>query len=144
MTDGYKPHYSGSDLTLYKFPSGPYDNNSYLLICPQTNESILIDTPADATELIKAAKKTEVRLILITHGHFDHIMGYEEILNEVGAQVGIGKDDAGDLPYRPDFFISDGDYLTAGTLTLKAISTPGHTPGSTCFDIGKHLFTGDT
>ncbi len=138
------PHRSDPDLTLYKFPSGPYDNNSYLLVCPRTNESIVIDVPADASAMLAAARRTDVRAILITHGHFDHIMGYDDIVPHLGADVCIGGGDAADLPAPPQRVIEDGDEFTAGGVTLRAIFTPGHTPGSTSFIIGRHLFTGDT
>lgn len=138
------PHYAGPDLTLYKFPSGPYDNNAYLLVCPQTNRSIVIDTPGEADNLIEAAKRTDVQAVLITHGHFDHLMGYQDVVPELGATAGIGAGDTGDMPSPPGIVIRDGDEFTAGTIKLTAIATPGHTPGSTCFVAGSHLFTGDT
>ena len=143
ITEG-PPHYSDGKLEIYKFPSGPYDNNSYLIVCPNTNRSIVIDTPADASQMVEAARRTEVQMVLITHSHFDHILGYEEILAELGVGVGIGRSDAGDLPSPPRFLIDDGDEFTAGEVTLRAIATPGHTPGSTSFVTGRHLFTGDT
>ena len=143
ITEG-PPHYSDGKLEIYKFPSGPYDNNSYLIVCPNTNRSIVIDTPADASQMVEAARRTEVQMVLITHSHFDHILGYEEILAELGVSGGIGRSDAGDLPSPPRFLIDDGDEFTAGEVTLRAIATPGHTPGSTSFVTGRHLFTGDT
>ena len=143
MTDP-SPHHSDPDLTLYKFPSGPLDNNSYLLVCPRTNESLVIDVPAEASAMLDAARRTDVRAILITHGHYDHVEGYGDIVPHLGADVYIGGGDAGDLPEPPGGEIEDGDEFTAGDVTLRAISTPGHTPGSTSFIIGRHLFTGDT
>ena len=134
------PHYAGPDLTLYKFPSGPYNNNAYLLVCPQTNRSIVIDTPGEADDLIEATKRTQVQAVLITHGHFDHLMGYQDVVPELG----IGSGDIGDMPSPPQIVVRDGDEFTAGTIKLTAIATPGHTPGSTCFIVGSHLFTGDT
>ncbi len=143
-TSGPAPHYAGPDLTLYKFPSGTYNNNAYLLVCPQTNRSIVIDTPGEADNLIEAAKRTDVQAVLITHGHFDHLMGYQDVVPELGAPAGIGPGDIGDMPSPPQIVIRDGDEFTAGTIKLTAIATPGHTPGSTCFVVESHLFTGDT
>ena len=138
------PHFQDSDIAVYKIKCGPYDNNAYVLVCPKTNESIIIDTPADPGELIQAAKTTTVKSILITHNHFDHIQGFPEVTSAIEASVGIGEPDAEALPQGADFFLRDGDEIEAGSLKLKAISTPGHTPGSTCLAVGKHLFTGDT
>ena len=138
------PRYQDADITIHKIKCGPYDNNAYLLVCPQTSESILIDTPADPGELIKVAKSTKVQSILITHNHADHLAGFAEVTSAIGAKVGIGEADAHALPNPPDFFLEDGDEVKAGTIALRAISTPGHTPGSTCLVIGDRLFTGDT
>ena len=138
------PHFQDSDITVYKLKCGPYDNNAYLLVCPETNESIIIDAPADPGELIQAAKTTTVKSILITHNHSDHIQGFTEVTSAIEASVSIGEPDAEALPKTADFFLKDGDEIEAGSLKLSAISTPGHTPGSTCLAVGKHLFTGDT
>ena len=131
-------------ITINKIQCGPYGNNAYLLVCPETNRSIIIDTPPDPGALIAAAKETDVQAILITHNHWDHIEGLDEVTSAIGAPVGIGADDADGLPNAPRIVIHDADEITAGTLTLTAIFTPGHTPGSTCFSFGPHLFTGDT
>ena len=131
-------------ITIHKIQCGPYGNNAYLLVCPETNRSIIIDTPPDPGALIAAAKETDVQAILITHNHWDHIEGLDEVTSAIGAPVGIGADDVAGLPNPPQILVHDGDEIAAGTLTLTAIFTPGHTPGSTCFSFGPHLFTGDT
>jgi len=53
------PHYQDNSITIHKVKCGPYDNNAYLLVCPQTNESILIDTPEDPGSLIAVARGTD-------------------------------------------------------------------------------------
>ena len=138
------PHYEDANIIIEKLKCGPYDNNAYLLVCPQTNESIIIDTPADPGKLIDAAKATSVKAILITHNHVDHIQGFSEVTAAIGAPVGIGEADARALPEAPDFYLEDRQEVKAGTVRLRAISTPGHTAGSTCLVAGKRLFTGDT
>ena len=138
------PHFQDSSMTIHKLKCGPYDNNAYLVVCPQTNQSIIIDTPPDPGKLIDAARATDVKSILITHNHFDHIEGFDEVTSAIGAPVGIGESDAGALPKAADFFLKDGEEVTAGTVSLRAISTPGHTSGSTCLTVGRHLFSGDT
>ena len=137
-------HYEDNDIAIHKIKCGPYDNNAYLIVCPRTNESIIIDTPAEPGALIEVAKDTDVQAILITHNHMDHIQGFEEVTSAIQTNVGIGEADADALPNPPTMLLKDGDEIRAGTITLTAISTPGHTPGSTCLVFGNHLFTGDT
>ena len=137
-------HYQDSSIKIQKVKCGPYDNNAYLLVCPETNESIIIDTPAEPGGLIAAARATDVKAILITHNHSDHIEGFAEVTSQIRAPVGIGEADSHALSRPPDFMLEDSQEVAAGTVTLKALSTPGHTPGSTCFVVGGHLFSGDT
>ena len=136
-------HYTG-EVLVHKIPMGDYGNNGYVIVSPQTGESIVIDTPGEPEKLMAVARDTIVKAILITHTHFDHLVGFEAIRSELGAPVGVHAAEAGNLPSPPDFHLNDGDSLTAGTVTVKAIHTPGHTPGATCFLTGKHLFSGDT
>ncbi len=139
-----QPHFQDESVTIYRVKCGPYDNNAYLVVCPQTNESILIDTPAEPDALITLAKTTDVKAILITHNHMDHLLGFEDVTAAINAPVGIGEDDADALSRPADILLRDGDEVSAGSVTLKALFTPGHTPGSTCLHIGEHLFSGDT
>ena len=138
------PHFQDDSITIHKLECGPYGNNSYLLVCPQTNESILIDTPADPGKMIELAQTTDVKAILITHNHQDHLLGFDDVTSAIDAPVGIGLNDAGALASPPAMLLKDGDEIKAGTISLKAIFTPGHTDGSTCLVTGNHLFTGDT
>lgn len=136
-------HYKG-EVLVHKILMGPYGNNGYVIICPHTNESIVIDTPAEPEKLIAIAQRTSVKAILITHTHMDHLLGFEKIRSALGAPVGVHSAEAGKLPSVPDFHLADGQTITAGTVVLKVVHTPGHTPGATCFLTGQHLFTGDT
>ena len=136
-------HVSGAAI-IHKIPMGPYGNNGYVVVCPRTNESIVIDTPAEPEKLLEIAGGTTVKCILITHTHPDHLMGFDVIRNACKAAVGVHMVEAASLPSKPDFHLKDGDSLTIGTVHLKVLHTPGHTPGSMCFLTGKHLFSGDT
>ena len=137
-------HFQDDTVAIHVIQCGPYGNNAYIVVCPDTNESIVIDAPPDPGALIQAARQTDVKVILITHNHWDHIEGLEEVASALGAPVAIGEDDADALQNAPQIRIADGDEISAGNVTLSAIHTPGHTPGSTCFTFGPHLFTGDT
>ncbi|MBI2172059.1 MAG: MBL fold metallo-hydrolase [Chloroflexi bacterium] len=136
-------HVSGEAI-IHKVPMGSYGNNGYLVVCPRTNESIIIDTPAEPEKLLAIAKDTTVKCILITHTHQDHLLGFEAIRSALSALVGVHPTEASNLPSPPDFHLLDGDTITIGTVGVKVIHTPGHTSGSLCFLSGGHLFTGDT
>ena len=137
-------HYQDDDIIIHKMECGPYENNMYLVVCPKTNESILIDTPAEPDKMIELAKTTDVKAIIITHNHMDHLLGFEDVTAAIDAPVGIGADDADALSRPADMLIKDGDVISAGSVSLTAIFTPGHTPGSTCYYTEGHLFSGDT
>ena len=136
--------YEDQDIRVFKTPCGPFDNNAYLIVCPHTNESIIIDAPVGPGDLLKEAEGTRVKAILITHNHQDHLASLNEIKEATGAPVGIHSEDAGALEETPGFLVKDGDTIRAGMVELRAIHTPGHTPGSVCYITGRHLFSGDT
>ena len=138
------PHYQDDSIIIHKYECGSFGNNAYLVVCPQTNESIIIDTPGEPQVLIDAARNTDVKAIIITHNHWDHLVGFEDVTSAIDAPVAIGEADAHALPTPPARLLNDGDEITAGTVTLRALSTPGHTPGSTCYTVGNALFSGDT
>jgi glyoxylase-like metal-dependent hydrolase (beta-lactamase superfamily II) len=65
-------------------------------------------------------------------------------MDATGAPVAAHGEDAAAMPVAPTILVSDGDTISAGTVQVKVIHTPGHTPGSVCYLTGKHLFSGDT
>ena len=136
-------HFDG-EVRINKINMGPYDNNGYILVCPETNEGIIIDTPAEPEKLLNEIGATKISHILITHNHQDHLLGFAEITSSVGATVGIGANDASALPTPPQLNLQDGDVVKFGNQELKILGTPGHTEGGVCFLVGKHLFSGDT
>lgn len=123
----------------------PMDNNGYIVTCPTTGESIIIDTPGESEKLLSEIGDLNIKAVLITHGHGDHIADFRKVKNALQKDMGIHEKDSGNLsPAKPDFFLKDGDEITIGTVRLELIHTPGHTPGSTCILTGNHLFSGDT
>jgi len=118
--------------------------NCYIITCPHTGDSVLIDAPAEAPEILKQLKGTNPRYILITHGHTDHVGALSELKSKLRIPVGAHRLDADGLSERPDFLLHDGEEISFGNIRLKVLHTPGHTPGSVCFLIGKHLISGDT
>ncbi len=136
-------YYDGQVL-VHRVPMGSYDNNGYVVVCPRTYQSVVIDTPGEPEKLIAATHGTDVRAILITHTHQDHLVGFEDLRSGLGAPVGVHSTEAGNLPSPPGFHLAEGFEIAVGSLVLRVIHTPGHTPGSACFLVGHHLFTGDT
>jgi len=136
-------HYDG-ELKITKINMGPYNNNGYIVICPETNEGVIIDTPAEPEKLLGAIGDVQIKTILITHKHQDHLLGFDEITGAVQVPVGIGTDDADGLPRPPQLDLKDGMVIKFGNQEMTVLDTPGHTEGATCFLIGKHLFSGDT
>jgi hydroxyacylglutathione hydrolase len=118
--------------------------NCYIITCPQTGDSVLVDAPAEAPEILRQLEGTNPRYILITHSHADHVGVLSELKSKLRIPVGVHALDAHGLCLQPDFFLHDGEEISFGNIRLKVIHTPGHTPGSVCFLIGKHLVSGDT
>ena len=143
--------FTGKYWSIQRFVSG-FANNAYLVTCTRTGKSLIIDTPANPSELIDAARSTTIEAILITHGHQDHVEGFGDVASEFAVPVGIGADDRSSLPDSADASIdvSAGNLVSVGDITIRAIATPGHTPGSTCYALATdseetpHVFTGDT
>ena len=132
------------NLDVHKFVMGNLSNNCYLIVCPTTNESIIIDAPAEPDKVLPIAKTTIVKAILITHTHPDHTAGLSRIQSETGGKVAVHKTEASHLSITPDILIPEQTTFTVGQLSIVALNTPGHTPGSTSYLIGKYLFSGDT
>ena len=136
-------HYDG-EVRIFKVKCGRFDNNAYIIVDPETEESIIIDTPDEPDKVLQEAQGTQVKAILITHNHADHLVGLQRIRSHTGAPVWVHPADASGLPVSPEHPLQDGEILRVGTLEVWAIHTPGHTPGATCYLVGVHLFSGDT
>ncbi len=150
------------ELRIERFTLGPLETNCYLVWCGKSKEGIVIDAGDDPAPVLRAAQERGVRIVRIvsTHGHFDHIAGVAALRAATGAPFAIGEEDR-ELaldpgpdaayvlgrevpPVAPDAFLSDGEEIRVGAVSLRAIATPGHTPGGFCFHADGVLFTGDT
>jgi hydroxyacylglutathione hydrolase len=131
-------------VEISRLELGPFGTNSYILICQETNESVVVDAPGEAGMVVEILRETQPQYILMTHDHFDHIGGLVELKTALQVPVAAHLADADDLPLEPDLLFNDGTEVFFGDLKLKVLHTPGHTSGSLCFLTDKYLFAGDT
>jgi len=135
--------------------------NCYVLGCEETRSALVIDPGDDAARIMRVINENELQLrfIVNTHGHVDHIVANEELKEETSAQLCIHSADA-DMLEDPqknlsffvgapaispaaDRILAHGDILEVGKLRLEVIHTPGHSQGSICLLGGDCIFTGD-
>lgn len=131
-------------VRIERLTLGPYGTNSYILTCPDTGDGLLVDAPAEGSAIVRAAKHTKVTHILVTHSHADHIGALSELKSRLRVPVAIHRLDMKALSVKPQILLEDGQEVAFGKARLKVIHTPGHTPGSLCFLVEKHLLSGDT
>ena len=131
-------------VMIIRLELGPFGTNAYIVVCQATLDSLVVDVPGEADEIVRQLANTNPRYILITHNHFDHIMALDELKTKLKVPVAVHPLDAGGLPSRPDMELNDGDTIEVGKLKIKVLHVPGHTPGGLCFLTGKYLVSGDT
>ena len=138
------PHYEDSQVEITRVVVGPLDNNVYVVRCRETGGSVLIDAANEHGKLLELCRRLDVRQVLETHGHWDHIQAVPAV-RDAGYLVGVTADDSAMLPSY-DFLLEDDTVIAVGRLRLRTIHTPGHTPGSMCFRIegSPVLLSGDT
>ena len=132
-----------NNIQIERLELGPWGTNAYIIICPQTSDSVLIDAPGDASKIMKKLEGTNPKYILLTHNHMDHIGALAEVQSKLRVPLATHAADAAGLPSPPEMLLNDGDVVSFGNINLEVLHTPGHTPGSICFKAGKYLMSGD-
>ena len=148
-------------MKILKRVSGNLPVNSYFIVNEETNEGFVIDGGVNAEGVLAFAKENNINLtaMLLTHTHYDHATCSSE-LQKAGVKIIVSKEEQDGLydktinltslvnvefpPLEADQTFVDGEEFTVAGITVKALLTPGHTKGSTCFIIGNNLFAGDT
>ena len=139
-------HYQDGQVEITKLVVGPMDNNVFVVRCTETGEAVMLDAANEHDKLLDLCQRLNVRKVLETHGHWDHIQAVPAV-RDAGYDVGITADDAGMLADKGyDFLLEDDSVVEVGDLRLHTIHTPGHTAGSMCFLIegSPVLLAGDT
>ena len=137
-------HYQDTQAEIHRVVVGPIENNVFVLRCRETGEAVLLDAANEHERLLELCKSLNVKQVLETHGHWDHIQAVPQ-LRAAGYQVHITRQDA-DMLDSYDQILENEEMISVGRLKLRTIHTPGHTPGSMCFLLQNSpvLFSGDT
>ncbi|MFH1775148.1 MAG: MBL fold metallo-hydrolase [Chloroflexota bacterium] len=148
-------------MIVRKLVVGPLATNCYLVGAEATKAGMIIDPGGSAGEILDAVKYLglQIGLIVLTHGHIDHIGALEDVRKATGAEVAIHQDDAFyleersvsavfGLPYPdcspPDRLLKDKDRIDIDELSFEVLHTGGHSPGGICLLGNGALFSGDT
>lgn len=144
-------------MGIFKLTLGPCLTDTYIII--EKGEAVVIDPASDAEIVIDYAKThgAEIKHVLLTHGHFDHIGAVSQIQKQCRAKVYMSKTDYDKIselnsyfgetvdPFVLDVALKEGDELSLCGHDFMIIETPGHTPGGLCYiTYGKTIFSGDT
>lgn len=149
-------------MKILRIPAGIYAANCYIIFSQGSKAGIIVDPGGDTDDLIKVIhdNKIELKYIVLTHGHGDHIGGVAELKSKFNIPLLIHEADSellkdgnknfsnimgmGTVELIPDRTIKDGDEILFGELKANVIHTPGHTKGGICLKINDQLISGDT
>ena len=149
-------------MIIERLEVGPFASNCYIVGAESNKDGMIIDPGAEASRILKTVKdlELEVKFIVLTHAHVDHIGALKEVKEATGADVAIHEAESisGGLssllrlmpglsfppPPPPDRLLKGGDSIDIGDLYFLVIHTPGHSPGGICLLGEGVVFSGDT
>jgi glyoxylase-like metal-dependent hydrolase (beta-lactamase superfamily II) len=127
---------------------GVFQSNCFIASCEDTGEAVVIDAGDDAATILSAVADLDVKMIVNTHAHLDHVGALPAVKKELGVPVLMHKSEMDIYQRLPqqaamfglvapelveiDRFIAEGDEVEFGNLKAKVIETPGHSPGGIC------------
>jgi len=146
-------------LIVERLNVGSFRVNTYVLACPETRDGVIVDPGGEDEMIIDAIAEKNIlpRYIINTHGHRDHVHSNVSLSDYYHIPLCMHVEDkrffqkqtalqneAIKTAYDIDIELHHNDVLTVGTLDIKILHTPGHTPGSVCLLVNNSLFSGDT
>ncbi|MCR1876718.1 MBL fold metallo-hydrolase [Paraclostridium bifermentans] len=149
-------------MIIEKFTDHLFGENTYLIADKNTREGAVIDPGGEVDDLMRFIKDNfiDVKYIILTHGHGDHIGCVPKLKEATNACIIADSEEkellldkkknlsyrmhCGAIEFDADKYVNEGDSIKLGELKLKFIHTPGHTKGCMCIKVGNHMFTGDT
>ena len=150
------------DVIIKRLVVGSLSANCYIVGLKSAGEGMVIDPGGHGQDIRRAIDETglDITVIVLSHGHSDHIAALYDVQDRTGAAVAIHAEDADFLegrgayssqfgisyptPHPPDRLLREGDIIEIGDWEFTVIHTPGHPPGSICLLAGDRVFTGDT
>lgn len=149
-------------MQVITFADYSFGSNTYLVVNEEEKKAVLVDAGVSASQVLKYLEENglELTAVLLTHGHPDHLLGLNEIVQATGAPAYMHPADAEMVKSIPPLFLSmlglnnldlpeeflpleDGQELELGGMKFKVLHTPGHSEGSVCFLTDGILFDGD-
>ena len=148
-------------LVIQSFVKPPLKNNNYVIADEVTRKAVLIDCSHPDEEIMQWTENNnfDLQYILLTHGHFDHLLGVKYYTDHYGLTAYLYQEDRSllarfneypemlglaEVPMPTVQFFSLKDSFTLGACPIKILPTPGHTQGSVCYLMDGNLFSGDT
>jgi glyoxylase-like metal-dependent hydrolase (beta-lactamase superfamily II) len=139
---------SDSGFKVHAMELGPMENFVYLVEDINSRRCAVVDPAWDVDAIVNRAAELDLKItdILLTHSHPDHINGIEGLLNHANAEVHLLHPEYEFWEHQLDkpSLHHGGDELTLGDSAITMLHTPGHTPGSACYQLGNEVITGDT